>query len=119
MKYLFYTAVVAGSLCCAQGLKAQDPVKLSPDQYKVILSNKHVRVLDVVLKPGAKSAMHSHPDSVVYVIKGGMVRFTDAKGKSKEMTLKTGECLWREDEKHAVENIGKTTLHVLQLEEED
>jgi hypothetical protein len=36
-----------------------DPVKLAPDRYKVILNNNKVRVLDVRLKPDQKSPMHS------------------------------------------------------------
>ena len=45
--------------------RAQDPVKVAPGIYKVILENDHVRVLEVTLKPGEKVPMHSHPASVV------------------------------------------------------
>jgi len=118
MKYFLQTLIVITALCCAKTLVAaqEDPVKLSPDQYKVVLKNKQVRVLDVRLKPGAKSPMHHHPDNVIYVIRGGTARFTDEKGKSQVMTLKTGECLFREDQHHEVENVGKTEIHVLNVE---
>ena len=38
-----------------------DPVKLSPQYYKVRLDNARVRVLEYHLKPGEKEMMHSHP----------------------------------------------------------
>ena len=116
MKYIVQTLVVLVGLCGAQALFAQDPVKISPDKYRVILHHKQVRVLDVRIKPGAKSPMHSHPDNVLYVLRGGTARFTDDKGKTTEVTLKTGECQFREDGKHEVENIGKTEIHVLNIE---
>ena len=118
MKYLLQTLIVVVALSCARALPAaeEDPVKLSPDKYKVILQNRQVRVLDVRLKPGAKSPMHEHPDYVIYVLKGGMVRFTDEKGRSQDTELKTGECKFRDHQEHAAENIGKTEIHVLNIE---
>lgn len=118
MKYLLQTLIVVIALSCVRASSAaeEDPVKISPDKYKVILQNRQVRVLEVRLKPGAKSPMHEHPDNVIYVIKGGKVRFTDEKGKSQETELKTGECKFRDHEEHAVENIGKTEIRALNIE---
>ena len=118
MKYLFQTLIIVITLACVRALSAadEDPVKLSPNNYKVLLKNKQVRVLEVVLKPGDKSPMHHHPDNVIYVIKGGTARFTDEKGKSDMVTLKTGEVMYREDQHHEVENVGKTTIRVLNVE---
>jgi oxalate decarboxylase/phosphoglucose isomerase-like protein (cupin superfamily) len=50
------------------------------------------------------------------VIKGGTARMTDEHGKSTVMALKSGEVMYREDQHHEVENIGKTTIHVLNVE---
>ncbi|HEX2170445.1 MAG TPA: hypothetical protein VHF65_09110, partial [Nitrososphaera sp.] len=38
-----------------------DAVKVAPDSYKVVLENDAVRVLEVRIKQGTKSEMHSHP----------------------------------------------------------
>lgn len=116
MKIYFQALIVAAGLCFVQTTFAQDPVKQSPDKYKVVLNNDKVRVLDVRLKPGDKSPMHSHPDNVIYVISGGTAKFTDAKGKATDTTMKAGECKWRKAETHAVENTGKTEVHVLNIE---
>jgi len=45
---------------------AQDGVKVAPENYKVLLDNTHVRVVDFTLKPGQKSPMVSRPNRVIY-----------------------------------------------------
>ena len=42
---------------------AQDPVKLSPHYYKVLLENDQVRVFEYRLKPGEKEPMHSQSNN--------------------------------------------------------
>jgi len=61
---------------------AQDPVKLSPAMYKVLLDNDQVRVLEFRAKPGQSEPMHSHPAMTVYDISGGRIRLTTPDGKT-------------------------------------
>ena len=117
MRILFQIlAVTVASCCLIQTGLAQDPVKLAPDKYKVIFNNDKVRVLDVRLKPGDKSPMHSHPNYVVYSFNNSTVKFTSKDGKSTKVKIKAGQCQWRNAESHAVENTGKTEVHVLNIE---
>jgi quercetin dioxygenase-like cupin family protein len=95
---------------------AQDPVKVAPEHYKVLLENDRVRVLEYVSKPGDKEAMHSHPANLLYMLSGATVKFTLPDGKTTESQLKAGEVGWREAETHAVENVGNTDAHVLIIE---
>jgi quercetin dioxygenase-like cupin family protein len=99
-----------------QTTSAQDPTKQSPDKYKVIFNSDKVRVLDVRLKAGDKSPMHSHPNYVVYSFNNSTVKFTSKDGKSTEVKTKAGQCMWRDAETHSVDNIGKTDVHVLNIE---
>ena len=48
---------------------AQDPVKLSPQFYKVLIDNDEMRVLEFHFKPGEKEPMHSHPRGFVYALR--------------------------------------------------
>ena len=96
--------------------KAQDPAKVDPAHYKVILNNEHVRVLDVHHKPGEKSPMHSHPDHVVYSLTDARVKFTSSDGKTDIRTVKAGQATWHSAEIHAVQNVGKTEEHALDIE---
>ena len=95
---------------------AQDPVKTSPQYYKVLLENNQVRVLEYRLKAGEKEPMHSHPAGVVYVLSGATLKFSYPGGRTEEKAAATGEAIWRDPVTHAVENIGKTEAHAIAID---
>jgi quercetin dioxygenase-like cupin family protein len=95
---------------------AQDPVKTSPQYYKVLLENDQVRVLEYHLKPGEKEPMHSHPAGVVYVLSGGKLKFTYPDGRTEEKAAASGETIWREPTTHSVENVGNTEAHAIAID---
>jgi quercetin dioxygenase-like cupin family protein len=104
------------SILAVVAAKAQDPVKVDPKHYKVVLNNEHVRIMDVRIKPGEKIPMHSHPNHVIYSLTGGTVKYTLADGKAETVTGKAGQAVWHNAEKHTVDNVGKTETHVLDIE---
>ena len=83
-----------------------DAVKVAPDSYKVVLENDQVRVLEVRIKQGAKSEMHSHPRSVAIVMNDQRLKFTFPNGKSESADLKRGQAVWLDGISHSVENTG-------------
>ena len=96
---------------------AQDPVKLAPGLYKVLLENEHVRVFEYRLKPGEKEPTHSHPFGVVvYFFSDARLRTTLLDGRTAENSRKAGDVLWRDPVTHSGENIGSTELHALVIE---
>jgi hypothetical protein len=95
---------------------AQDPVQVAPDEYKVLLENDRVRVLEFQDKPSDKEGMHSHPDYVVYVVSDFKRKFTQPDGNTLEVEGKAGQTLWRGAETHSGENIGTTATHVILIE---
>lgn len=95
---------------------AQDVAKVNPTSITVKLDNAEVRVLDAVLKPGQKEALHSHPASIVYVLDGGTIRNHPQGGKVTEATYTKGQVVYREPLTHWAENVGKTTTHLLVIE---
>ena len=97
-------------------VRAQDPVKTSPQYYKVLLENDQVRVLEYRLKAGEKEAMHSHPAGVVYVLSGAKLKFTYPDGRTEEKAAAIGETIWREPTTHAVENIGDTEARAIAID---
>jgi beta-alanine degradation protein BauB len=94
----------------------RDPVKLSPQYYKVLLDNDQVRVLEYRLKPGEKEVMHSHPAGAVYGFNDAKTKMTLPDGKVTESTGKAGDVFWRKPITHALENIGNTEVHSLAVE---
>jgi beta-alanine degradation protein BauB len=95
---------------------AQDPVKLSPNNYKVLLENDQVRVLEFRAKPGEKEPMHSHPAYVRYALSGGKTKFSYPDGKTEEREIKAGTASWSEAVTHSGENVGTTEVHTVLIE---
>ncbi|MFZ0064048.1 MAG: hypothetical protein WAL47_18600 [Pyrinomonadaceae bacterium] len=94
----------------------QDPVKQSPQYYKVLLENDQVRVMEYRLKPGEKEPMHTHSSGVVYSFGAAKMRTTYPDGRTQESSGGAGEAHWRNPVTHALENIGTTEAHALAVD---
>jgi quercetin dioxygenase-like cupin family protein len=74
-----------------------------------------VRVIRATFKKGDKIPMHSHPDIVVYVVKGGKVKFTNSDGKVSESDNKAGDAFFRPAVSHSHEHIEDSEAIVIEL----
>jgi hypothetical protein len=92
---------------------AQDPVKVAPQNYKVLLENDRVRVLEALLKPGDRTPQHSHPARVVYTLSDHSAAFRSPEGRVTHSTSKAGDTVWRDPVIHSEENDGKTDSHAI------
>ena len=90
MKTIILMSLLA-VLCTAA--HAQEPVKTSPQYYKVLLENDQVRVLEYRLKAGEREPMHSHPAGIVYLLSGAKMKFTYPDGRTEERSAATGETI--------------------------
>src|SRR6201981_4069906 len=96
-------------LCLAmQAGWAQDPTKVEPRHYKLDFENDKVQVVSVHYGPHEKASMHEHPGGVVVILTAAHLRFTDEKGKTREIFSKPGEARWYPPFHHRVENLGDT-----------
>jgi quercetin dioxygenase-like cupin family protein len=116
MKTRTVLPVVCAVLLWSGSAFAQDPVKVSPDVYKVAFENATVRVLKVHAVPGGKTATHSHPENVVIPLSEGKIRFTTPDGKSVEPPLPNESATFAPAETHMGTNIGKTPLDAIVVE---
>ena len=98
--------LVAMGVCLAgsTGL-AQDPLKVNPKVYHVVVDNPQVRVLHVMAAAGAKTVMHEHPDNITVLLTDGKMTFTDAAGKTETVDMKAGQALFG-PQKHMGVNTG-------------
>lgn len=94
---------------------AVDFLEAAPKQTKVLLENDKVRVIEVNFKKGDKIPMHSHPEIVLYIIKGGKTRFTDADGKTTESQSKNGTASFRPATTHSHEHLEDAHAIVVEL----
>jgi quercetin dioxygenase-like cupin family protein len=81
-----------------------DAPTAGPDIYKAVFENDKVRVFEITFAPGAKIAMHQHPDHAIYALTAGTLKITTESGETKDMTLKKGDAGFFPGESHSAEN---------------
>ena len=93
-----------------------DATKVAPNLYKSVADTMGIRVLEINYKPGQSSAMHAHPDAVLYVIDPATSEFTGKDGKKTVMKLGKGMTAFVPADTHSVKNIGNTTVKAILVE---
>ena len=73
-----------------------DALVSSPGNFKLLLEDEHVRVLQYTLLPGALDHWHTHPPRVGYLLSGAKIRVTEADGSQVDYENKTGDIYWDE-----------------------
>lgn len=94
---------------------AMDFLEAAPKQAKVLVDNDKVRIIEVKINKGDRIPMHSHPDSVIHVIKGGKVRWTGEDGKTSESRAEDGETMFRPAVTHAHEHLEPSHAILIEL----
>ena len=92
---------------------AQDPVKVDPTHYKVVLENATVRILRVSYPSSAKSPMHQHPDGFIVPLATAKVRFTTPDGKSEDRDMAAESATYAPAGSHSTVNLGGTIDGIL------
>jgi quinol monooxygenase YgiN/quercetin dioxygenase-like cupin family protein len=93
-----------------------DPLKLYPGNYKVLLENARVRVLDFRLAKGATESFHSHPANVAVFLTDVNIRFTLPDGQKRLRVARAGDVSYGDATTHASENIGGANAHGIIVE---
>ena len=95
---------------------AQDPVKVDPAHYKVLLENASVRVLSINYPVGATSKMHQHPDSIAIMLGNAKVKFGTPDGKSVEQEMGNETATYTPAGVHSPTNIGTSPIKGILVE---
>jgi quercetin dioxygenase-like cupin family protein len=95
---------------------AGDPVTLYPENYRVLLENDRVRVLDFRLARGAREQMHSHPAHLAVFLEDFSIRFTLPDGSTALREGRPHRVAWSDGATHASENIGESDAHGVLVE---
>ena len=94
-----------------------DALVSSPENFKLLLENDEVRVLQYTLPPGGRDHWHTHPPRVGHVLSGAKIRVTHADGTHADYDEKTGDTYWGEfSPLHDTQNIGATPYIALLVE---
>ena len=112
------TTALTGALLLAGStlVLAQDPVKVDPAHYKVILENASVRVLGVDYASGAKSPMHSHPDAMVVALSASKVRFTMPDKTTQDSDMPNEGAMYTPAGSHSGQIMSSTATKALVIE---
>lgn len=96
--------------------RAQDPVPIYPANYKVMIENDRVRVMDFRLRKGDREDFHTHPAHVLYVLEPFRISFRFPDGRTGVREVEAGEVLYSEAVTHSPTNIGETDAHGILIE---
>src|SRR5580700_3878676 len=108
---------LAGSIALVSStvILAQDAMQYGVKHLKLLAEDDKVRVLEYSPKPGDKTPVHSHPYAVVYVLKGGRVKYTMPDGSIKISELKTGQTLLRPPVTHSDEALDEVDSLLIEI----
>jgi hypothetical protein len=100
-----------------------DALQAAPGSHRVLLENDRVRVLEVVIEPGAREPEHTHQAASVMIVDepariryyaGGELRFESRVGSGSPPGVRVR---WLEPEgPHSVENIDEHRYHAIRIE---
>jgi quercetin dioxygenase-like cupin family protein len=93
-----------------------DATKVASKFYKAVQDSLNMRIVTVDYKPGTQSALHSHPDLVMYVVSPAKAEFTAKDGTKQVMTLDKGMIAIVPSATHSVKNVGNTNAKVVLIE---
>lgn len=108
--------VVGGVLLGSALAVAQDPMKVSPETYKLVLDNPTVRVFRVGGAPGSKVASHAHPDHLAIALAPGKVQIITPDGKSQMLDMANETASYVPAGTHESSNVGTAPLDALVIE---
>jgi hypothetical protein len=94
-----------------------DVLKVIPENYKLVLDNPFVRVIEARVPPGTTEKPHRH-------LRGVSVCMTEYTVESRPVPdgewtrseRKLGTVYWSEASLHQLRNVGKTTSHTIRIE---
>ena len=117
LRYMTLLLVMLPLIAGTSAATEVDAVTSSPDRFKVLLDNEHVRVIEYSLLPGERDDWHTHPPKISYVVAGGKLRITTENGESFLADEQSGTAAWMGSlGSHFAENIGATPVRILLVE---
>lgn len=116
MRRLVLGAIALLLAVAAVPARAQDPVKVDPEHYKVEFENDQVRVLRVTYGAHEKSVMHEHPGALAVFLTDGQGKFTFPDGKTQDAPFKAGTTMWTPAGIHLPDNTGDKPFELIVVE---
>ena len=95
----------------------QDVLKVIPENYKLVLDNPFVRVIEARVPPGTVEPPHRHMRGIsVCMTEYTVESRTLPDGDWVRSERKLGTVYWSESSLHQLRNVGNTTSHTIRIE---
>ena len=99
---------------------AQEWKNVNPKMNHILADTTFLRATEVVLEPGEKSDMHTHPAHFFYGLTQGKLMIHYKDGKDEPFNLSVGfSGVSGPERPHVTENVGTTTVKFLLVELKD
>jgi len=95
----------------------QDAMHYGLKHLTILAEDQKVRVLRYAPHKGDRTPIHSHPSAVVYVVKGGRVKYTMPDGSTRVSELRSGEALIRPPVTHSDEALDDVEAILIELKQ--
>ena len=115
-------ALLAAFGVAPDAVEAQDVAKSDPRNYRVVLENEKVRVLDYTSHPNTGVCgvgRHSHPAHVTVQMTPVQVRVTEVDSKPRLIDVPAGAIFYEPAIVHTTENLGGTISRAYIIEVKD
>lgn len=123
-RWVLYGGTAFAALVVAAGVRSaspqsddQDVLKVIPENYKLLIDNPFVRVLEAHIPAGTEEKPHRHLRGVsVCMTEYTLESRTLPDGQWTRNERKLGTVYWSEASLHQVRNVGKTMSHTIRIE---
>lgn len=111
-----FGGLVAGVLLVTGAANASDALSTAPANFRKLMDNHRVRVIEATLKPRDKVATHEQAEHLFYVLTDGTL-VIEVPGKTGyEMTFTAGESFWLPPQTRSLQNSGEKPVKALIVE---
>lgn len=110
------SVVVGLAVLVAGGASAMAQSNVPAPEIKELLDNVQIKVMEMRLKPGARTTSDNRPNSFVYSLTDGTLVFVPPGRTSYEMSFRAGEALWLPAQATALANEGDKEIRALVVE---
>lgn len=110
------SVVVGLAFLVAGGATAVAQSNVPAPEIKELLDNVQIKVMEMRLKPGARTASDNRPNSFVYSLTDGTLVFVPPGRTPYEMSFRAGEALWLPAQATALANEGDKEIRALVVE---
>jgi beta-alanine degradation protein BauB len=94
-----------------------DVLKVIPENYKLVLDNAFVRVIEARIPPGSVEPPHRHLRGVSVCMDDYVIEHLAHPGGSwSRSARKLGDVYWSESSVHQTRNVGTTPSHTIRIE---